>query len=181
MKKLLLIIAIIFSLSMSAKDIKKSYCETNDPSPDSIMKSCILSVDGGSFVISSIDTINNLSSEQLFNRAKEFIGRYYKNPGSVIKSENKPTQIIVDGQLAGDLSGRMELLFKDGRMKFTITNIILNYNPIIVRTLGYNSKPAEIIPRYNNGERGKKWLMYDLYSFFKDLKVSMLENKENNW
>ena len=133
------------------------------------------------FIIANVDTIKNLSAEELFNRAKEFIGRYYKNPGSVIKSENKPTQIIIYGQLAGNLSGRVEFLFKDGRMKFIITNITLNYSPILIRSLGYSSKPAELIPRYDNGERGKKWLMYDLYSFFKDLKKSMIENKEDNW
>ena len=151
MKKYLLFSFFFFSLCTSAQ---KSYWEMHDPSPDSIMSNVKVSTLGGIYTLSSVDSIPNKTKEQLYSTAKEWIGRVYKDPKTVIKSENPPTQIVFEGQLTSSqendvttsaFHGRVELNFKDGRYKWTISDIS-SHMTVMGRT---TTSPIERIPRYS--------------------------------
>lgn len=185
MKKYLLISFFFFNLCTSAQ---KSYWEMHDPSPDSIMSNVKVSTLGGIYTLSSVDSIPNKTKEQLYSTAKEWIGRVYKDPKTVIKSENPPTQIVFEGQLTSSqendvttsaFHGRVELNFKDGRYKWTISDIS-SHMTVMGRT---TTSPIERIPRYSlsRGERGAKWLLADLYDFFQYFKTLMQGESEDDW
>ena len=183
MKKLLIFSLLLFSLPSMAQ----SYWETHDPSPDSIMPNVKVSTVGGIYSLSAVDSVPGKTKEQLYSTAKEWIGRVYKDPKTVIKSENPPTQIVFEGQLTSSqdkgsvhsIYGRMELNFKDGRYKWTISDMTSRWE-----YMGSTSKSSiEKIPRYSisRGERGAKWLIAALYGFFSDFKVLMQNQADDDW
>lgn len=188
MKKFLILPLLFFSFCASAQIGRKSYWDTHDPSPDSIMPNVKVSTLGGVYSLSSVDSISNKTKEQLYNTAKEWIGRVYKDPKTVIKSDNYPTQIVFEGQLTssnhGDrtthsIHGRVELNFKDGRYKWTISDLSSHMN-----IMGSTSiEVIERVPRYSisKGERGSKWLIAELYSFLQNFKKIMLGQNEEEW
>lgn len=188
MKKFLFFLFLFFSFCTSAQIGRKSYWDTHDPSPDSIMPNVKITTLGGIYNISSIDSVSNKTKEQLYNTAKEWIGRVYKDPKTVIKSDNYPTQIVFEGQLTssnhGDktthsIHGRVELNFKDGRYKWTISDLSSHMN-----IMGSTSIEAiERVPRYSisKGERGSKWLIAELYVFLQNFKIIMLGQNEEEW
>lgn len=165
----------------------QSYWETHDPSPDSIMPNIKVSTVGGIYSLSAVDSVPGKTKEQLYSTAKEWIGRVYKDPKTVIKSENPPTQIVFEGQLTSSqnkgsihsIYGRMELNFKDGRYKWTISDMTDNWE-----YMGSTSKSSiEKIPRYSisRGERGAKWLIAELCGFLSDFKVLMQGQTDDDW
>ena len=165
----------------------QSYWETHDPSPDSIMPNVKVSTVGGIYSLSAVDSVPGKTKGQLYSTAKEWIGRVYKDPKTVIKSENPPTQIVFEGQLTSSedkgsihsIYGRMELNFKDGRYKWTISDMTDHWE-----YMGSTSKSSiEKIPRYSisRGERGAKWLISALYGFLSDFKVLMQGQTDDDW
>ena len=178
-----LLIMLLIGMSVNAQ----SYWEIHDPSPDSIMPNVKVSTVGGIYSLSAVDSVPNKTKEQLYNTAKEWIGRVYKDPKTVIKSENPPTQIVFEGQLTSSqnkgsvnsIYGRMELNFKDGRYKWTISDMTSRWE-----YMGNTSKSSiEKIPRYSisRGERGAKWLIAELYGFLSDFKVLMQGQTDDDW
>lgn len=173
----------LMSQTMWSKDKKPSYYETHDPSPDSVLVNCTLSKEDGLYSITAVDTIEGKTAEQLFGLAKEWIGRIYNDPKTVIKSENPPTQLVFEGQLCEDLHGRLEIKFKDGRIRWRLYSINVKVAPSLVRFVGYSSRAVEEVPKYsmNRGDRGGKWLMADLYAFITNFRKGMLPNEEDDW
>lgn len=184
MKKIIIVFVLaLMSQPGWSKKNKPSYFETHDPSPDSVLVDCSLSKENGLYSITAVDTLEGKSAEQLFGLAKEWIGRTYKDPKSVIKSENPPSQLVFEGQLCSNLHGRLEIKFKDGRIRWHLYNINIKVEPSIVRYVGYSSKSVEEVPKYsmNRGERGAKWLMADLYAFITNFRKSMASKEEDEW
>lgn len=177
MKKLLLLISVVMVfLSASAKEPKKpSYFATHDPSPDSVMVDVSLNVRDGFYFLEVVDSVKGLSADDLFGKLKEYIGKTYKFPDAVIKTENKPNLIVFEGVLASVTStpivGRVEVKVKDGRFKWTVSNMTLMRNPI------------ERVPKYaaDRGERGQKWLKADLFPFLKAFREFMSSKEDDNW
>lgn len=90
MRKILFLFFIVFMSSIAwSKDRKPSYFETHDPSPDSLMANCKVTTDGGRYFITFVDTINGKSAQELYTKAKEWIGTSYSNPESIIKSDKE--------------------------------------------------------------------------------------------
>ena len=118
----------------------------------------------------------------MYSLAKEWIGRIYNEPKAVIKSENYPTQLVFEGQLTSGLQGRLEIKFKDGRIRWLLYNIKVIVDPKIIKFVGYASKAVETVPKYslNRGERGAKWLMADLFSFITSFRQGMM-SKDDEW
>lgn len=184
MKKFLFIMAMaLASQTMCAKDRKPSYYETHDPSPDSVLVNCTLSKENGLYSITAVDTIEGKTAEQLYGLAKEWIGRVYNDPKTVIKSENPPSQLVFEGQLCSNLHGRLEIKFKDGRIRWHLYSINMKVDPSIVRFVGFSSRAVEEVPKYSmdRGERGSKWLMADLYEFVTNFRKGMLPKEEDDW
>ena len=199
MKKIILVFVLaLMSQTRWKKKNKPSYFETHDPSPDSVLVDCSLSKENGLYSITAVDTLEGKSAEQLFGLAKEWIGRTYNDPKSVIKewigrtyndpksvikSENPPSQLVFEGQLCSKLHGRLEIKFKDGRIRWHLYNINIKVEPSIVRYVGYSSKSVEEVPKYsmNRGERSAKWLMADLYAFITNFRKSMASKEEDDW
>ncbi len=184
MRKLLITSVLLFiALSINAQ----KYWDTHDPSPDSIMPNIKVSTVGGIYSFSSVDSVPKKTKEQLFSTAKEWIGRTFRDPKTVIKSENPPTQIVFEGQLTSSenggsvhsIHGKMELNFKDGRYKWTISNMISYWE-----FMGQMSKSyIEDIPRYSisKGDRAAKWLIAELYTFLSNFKVMMQGQTDDDW
>ena len=181
------IFSLLMMLLMGISVNAQSYWETHDPSPDSIMPKVKVSTLGGIYSLSAVDSVPGKTKEQLYSTAKEWIGRVYKDPKTVIKSENPPTQIVFEGQLTSSqnkgsihsIHGRMELNFKDGRYKWTISDMTDHWE-----YMGSTSKSSiEKIPRYSisRGERGAKWLLAELYGFLSDFKVLMQGQTDDDW
>ncbi len=135
------------------------------------------------YSITAVDTIEGKTAEQLFGLAKEWIGRVYNDPKNVIKSENSPTQLVFEGQLCSDLYGRLEIKFKDNRIRWHLYNMNIKINPSIVKYVGYSSKAVEKVPKYSmdSDERGAKWLMADLYEFITKFREGMLTKEDDDW
>ncbi len=184
MKKVFIVLMMaLMSQTMWSKDRKPSYYETHDPSPDSVLVNCTLSKENGMYSITAVDTIEGKTAEQLFGLAKEWIGRVYNDPKNVIKSENSPTQLVFEGQLCSDLYGRLEIKFKDNRIRWHLYNMNIKINPSIVKYVGYSSKAVEKVPKYSmdSDERGAKWLMADLYEFITKFREGMLTKEDDDW
>lgn len=173
----------LMSMPICSKDHKPSYYETHDPSPDSVLVNCSISKDNGLYSITAVDTIEGKTAEQLYGLAKEWIGRIYNEPKTVIKSENPPSQLIFEGQLCSDLHGRLEIKFKDGRIRWQLYSINMKVDPSIVRFVGFSSRAVEDVPKYsmNRGERGAKWLLADLYDFIIKFRKGMIQKEEDDW
>ena len=178
---------LLIGVNVRAQVSSKTYWETHDPSPDSIIN-CKVTRDGGIYKFSSVDSIPNKTKEQLYNTAKEWIGRIYKNPKIVIKSENAPSQIVFEGQLTSSklgnmttesMHGRVELNFKDGRYKWTISDLSSHID--IMGSISID--PVERIPRYSmsRGERASKWLLVKLYDFLSSFKTMMQGQEDSDW
>ena len=74
-----LFLAMFISIGAFSKDRKPSYFETYDPSPDSLMTGFNLETDGGVYTIVGVDSVSGLSAEQLFTKAKSWIGQIYNS------------------------------------------------------------------------------------------------------
>lgn len=184
MRKFLFVLTLALAYnSLWAKDHKPSYYETHDPSPDSVLINCILFKEDGLYSITAVDTIEGKTAEQLYGLAKEWIGRVYNDPKTVIKSENPPSQLVFEGQLCSNLHGRLEIKFKDGRIRWHLYSINMKVDPSIVRFVGFSSRAVEEVPKYSmdRGERGSKWLMADLYEFVTNFRKGMLPKEEDDW
>ena len=184
MKKILfLLVMALMSQPSWSKDRKPNYYETHDPSPDSVLVNCSLSKENGLYSITAVDSIEGKTAEQLFGIAKEWIGRTYHDPKTVIKSENPPSQLVFEGQLCSKLHGRLEIKFKDGRIRWHLYSINMKVDPSIVRYVGFSSMAVEEVPKYSmdRGERGAKWLMADLYEFITNFRKGMLSKEEDDW
>ena len=82
-----------------------------------------------------INKIDSLNTEKLFEKTKNWIGEYYKNPKIVLKSEIKNESLRIDGldnfsfKWMGvqtyDFTYTLTIEFKEGRYKTEFSNIIL--------------------------------------------------------
>ena len=183
MRKILFLFFIVFMSSIAwSKDRKPSYFETNDTSPDSLMANCKVTTDGGRYFITFVDTINGKSAQELYTKAKEWIGTSYSNPESIIKSDVQNSQIVIYAQLSKIISGRMTLKFREGRYRLEIEDMNLYVSPDMVKFV--KPRPIEYSPRYiiERGERSQKWLLADLYETLKGIKEKLEgNNTEDNW
>ncbi len=185
MKKILFVLVMsLMCLIVQAKNDGPRYWEINDPNPDSVMTDCQVKVIGGVYNIIRVDTIKGQSAQSLYNKALAWIGRTYKNPDKVIKSQVSPTQIVFNGQLEGSLNGTVELQFKEGRYRMTINNIVIMVEPELVKYVHHSFFTIEDRGEYNlkGGVRSQKWLLHDLYTFLKGIKQDMHgSNNDENW
>ncbi|MCH3994298.1 MAG: hypothetical protein LKE54_04475 [Prevotella sp.] len=185
MKKILFVLGMfLMCATIQAKDDEPRYWETHDPNPDSVMTDCHVKVIDGLYNIIRVDTIKGQSAQSLYNKALAWIGRTYKNPEKVIKSQVAPSQIVFKGQLEESLNGTVELQFKDGRYRMTINNIVLIVEPELVRFVNRTYFTIEDRGEYDitRGVRSQKWLLHDLYTFLNGFKKDMHgSTTEENW
>lgn len=169
-KIIFLLLAMFISIGAFSKDRNPSYFETHDPSPDSLMAGFNLETDGGVYTIVGVDSVSGLSAEQLFTKAKSWIGEIYNEPKAVIKSEINPNQLVFEGQLNRKFSGRVVFKFKDGRYRVEISGITIY------------GMTVETRPRYalSRMPRSGKWLLADMFEYFQMLKKAM-HNVEADW
>lgn len=129
----------------------------------------------GKYTLTGIDTVKNVKSLMLFNRALVWISKTYKNPDAVMKSKDRDAGIIVlyGYTLDNMTKSRLELDFKDNKYKWCITDVVTVHDP----RLNMPDEPAETDPLYlMNKELVMKMKCYD---FITSLRNSMLVSNDN--
>lgn len=171
---------VLASQASWSKDGEPCYRDLHDPSPDSVLVDCKVSMEEGMFTVTAVDTIAGKSAEQLYSAAKMWIGSVYNDPKTVIKSENPPMQLIFEGQLCGMMHGKLEMRFKDGRIRWKLYNICTKFSPVLAQVLRRSGDPAEKSYLYANFDRSSKWLLADLYEFITNFRKGMNSN-DDDW
>ena len=148
----------LMSLSAQAQELSRTYAKTAYPYDDMLTPGATFSIVDGYYTLSGVDSIPGKNAEELFMMALEWVGKKYKNPDAVIKLNQKPSLLVIHGQI-GDTkysTGRLELKFKDGRYRWTMDHLV-------------DISPVEQTPRYKN-ERGQKWFSVDYRPFVEELR-----------
>lgn len=175
MKKVLFILMLVLASMDVSAQAKPNYYGTHDPSSDSLLTNCHVDIINDHFYIVYIDTIEGKKQEELYTLAKSWVNSYFKYPSQVIVGEVPPSQIVLQCQLYESFYGRIEMKFKDNRWRIDISNIW--YKPM---SRYIKDKPAEFVPRYE-GERGRKWLMADIFPLMNSLKEAISKKTDDNW
>ncbi len=133
----------------------------------------------GRYSISGVQSVDSVSSMELFNRAVAWVSSTYKYPDKVISSKDKDAGVLVLNCIANSSSIRhgfelrLSFRFKEGRYKWEINDIYFPYNDV----LGMSKRPIEKAPRYSKfNDQAKETLLSDLNeyiaSFVTGLKTS---------
>lgn len=157
----------LMSLGAQAQEFSRTYTRTAYPYDDMLTPNATFSIIDGYYTLSGIDSVPGKTSEDLYMIAVEWIGKKYKNPDAVIKINQKPTLLVIHGQIGETKysTGRLELKFKDGRYKWTIDHLV-------------DISPVEQTPRYKN-ERGQKWFNVDYRNFIEEIRNTF--KTDDNW
>jgi hypothetical protein len=168
MKKVFIVLVMaLMSLGAQAQEYSRTYTRTAYPYDDMLTPNATFSIEDGYYTLSGVDSVPGKSSEELFMMALEWIGKRYKNPDAVIEINQKPSLLVIKGQIGEyeSSTGRLELKFKEGKYRWTIDHLKL-------------ISPVEQTPRYAK-ERGQKWFNVDFRPFVEDLRKAF--KVEDDW
>ncbi|QUB67668.1 DUF4468 domain-containing protein [Prevotella melaninogenica] len=144
-----------------------------------VLQNCKMDTTTDKLTLIGVDSVVNVSAADLYLRAITWISKTYKNPDAVIKSRDKEAGIIV---LSGftindDTKSRLELQFKDGRYRWTLTDFIISFASLRISRL--SDKPMERIPRYTESPDKELQLKKDCYKYITSLREAMLQKGED--
>lgn len=149
MKKILLSLLLLCSLGTMAQDKN-------------------VDVVNGRYSISGVQSVDSVSSMELFNRAVAWVSSTYKYPDKVISSKDKDAGVLVlngianSSNITNGFELRLSFKFKDGRYKWEINDLYFPYNAL----LNMNKRPIERAPRYEKfDDKSKETLLNDLNEY----------------
>ena len=131
--------------------------------------------ENGLLLLSNVEKVENVSAQELYRRALLWVTDVYKNPKAVIQTQDADAGIlVVMGNIYGAAKTRLKhkltMEFKDGRYRWTISDIQTIFPPMF----DMPDKPAEDTPRYNKETEEKS--LNNLNSDFLEYIVSF-QNK----
>lgn len=136
----------------------------------------------GRYSISGVQSVDSVSSMELFNRAVAWVSSTYKYPDKVISSKDKDAGILVLNGIANSSNVtngfelRLSFKFKDGRYKWEINDLYFPYNAL----LNMNKRPIERAPRYSKfDDKSKETLLEDLKEYIDSFVIGM--KSDDNW
>ena len=137
--------------------------------------------ENGLLMLSNVERIDSVSSSELYRRALLWVTDVYKNPKAVIQTQDADAGILV---IMGNISGatqtklkhKLTLEFKNGRYKWTISDILMIYPPMF----NMPDKSAEEVPRYNKYEDdvNLKRLEDDFITYIDSFRSSLSEGED---
>ena len=121
--------------------------------------------ENGLLLLSNVEKVENVSAQELYRRALLWVTDVYKNDAGIL---------VVMGNIYGAAKTRLKhkltMEFKDGRYRWTISDIQTIFPPMF----DMPDKPAEDTPRYNKETEEKS--LNNLNSDFLEYIVSF-QNK----
>ena len=153
-----------------------------------------VSIVGNDIIVDEVVSVNGKKAQDLYLNALAWISDAFSNPNAVIKSKEKELGIInlkfivVNGGDASDptswLDLSLKLQFKDGRYKYTFSNIWLRWCD------SFHSYGAKDEPYYDyitrpsytlSMEESKRNLLKDLNNTISGMKRYISTPMDNDW
>lgn len=162
MKKILFVLMLLISINACAQSNFENFIKITD---DDI-------------ILTSVDSIEDCSADELYKRALIWISNTYKEPKSVIQTQDAEANIIVikgiiPGVAFSNYGHKLKFQFKDNRYKWEISNIVIKFNPIQEMA----DKRIEQAPRFQ-GDGMKEHLESDFSSYINSFREFFLVKEE---
>jgi hypothetical protein len=163
MKKVLFCLMLLCSLTLSAQEAKSPiYAKVVD----------------GMLQLSNVENVPNTNAPELYKRALKWVSVTYKNPKSVIQTQDESAGILVIKGIANidksQYEHKLTFEFKDNKYRWTISDCYIIYPSFF----NLPNKKIEEIPRYSK-EDCLEILNNDFADYIKSFQKGLSES--DNW
>lgn len=136
----------------------------------------------GALLLTNVEKVDTVTSmKELYRRALLWVSDMYKNPKSVIQTQDADAGIlVVKGNIPGAAKSsyqhKLMFEFKDGKYRWTISDIYINFAAM----MNMPQKRIEDIPRFKKEDENLNLenLNSDFISYIISFQKKILENDE---
>jgi len=133
--------------------------------------------ENGDLILSNVEVVEGASAKDLYKRAISWVSDTYKNPKSVIQTQDADAGILlIKGLDKNNYEHKLKFEFKDGKYRWNIYDIYATFSAL----LNIAPKRIERTPRFSKKveEDNLNTLMSDFSSYIESFQKKMMQKDD---